>query len=67
VRQETRTNHTPHNPRRHPLSFDKHLQVFAQGSRPEEVFLLESGIVKLAYTLPDDSTQLFCLRYPANS
>jgi len=46
------------------FSFNKGLQVFAQGSKPEEVFLLESGIVKLAYTLPDGSTELFSLRYP---
>lgn len=44
--------------------FNKGLQIFAQGSRPEEVFLLESGIVKLAYTLPDGTTELFSLRYP---
>lgn len=44
--------------------FNKRLQVFAQGSKPEEVFLLESGIVKLAYTLPDGSTELLALRYP---
>ncbi len=44
--------------------FNKGLQIFAQGSRPEEVFLLESGIVKLVYTLPDDTTELFSLRYP---
>lgn len=46
------------------VSFEKGLEVFAHGSKPEEVFLLESGIVKLAYTLPDGSTQLFSLRYP---
>jgi len=32
-------------------SLDKRLQVFAPGSRPEVFFLLESGIVKLAYTV----------------
>lgn len=52
----------------HPLGtlfpFDKRLQIFAQGSKPEEVFLLERGIVKLAYTLPNGSTELLCLRYP---
>jgi len=44
--------------------FNKGLQIFGQGSRPEEVFLLESGIVKLAYTRPDGVMEMFGLRYP---
>lgn len=46
------------------FSFSNRLQVLAQGSRAEEVFLLETGIVKLVHTLPDGSTELFSLRYP---
>lgn len=44
--------------------YDAGAIIFRQDSRPNELFLLEKGLVKLARVFPNGDEVILCLRYP---